>query len=64
MRLADAFVLVPEFVPGQYEQFQNHLTAEWIEDALAAQGRSTTAASLEEMEQLWQQAKTAARRTG
>jgi len=41
MRLADAFVLVPEFVPGQYEQFQNHLTPEWIADALAATGTAT-----------------------
>jgi ATP diphosphatase len=32
----------------------------WIEAALAAQGRSTSEATLEEMEALWQQAKTQA----
>ena len=41
MRLADAFMLIPEFVPGQYEQFQNHLNPEWVEDALAATGTAT-----------------------
>jgi ATP diphosphatase len=32
----------------------------WIEAALAKQGRTTAGATLEEMEALWQQAKTKA----
>jgi hypothetical protein len=41
MRLADALVTVPQFVPGKYEDFQQHLSPEWVEDALAATGTAT-----------------------
>lgn len=41
MRLADALVTVPHFVPEKYDEFQRHLTSEWVEDALAATGTAT-----------------------
>ena len=41
MRLADALVTVPQVLPGQYGEFQRHLTPEWVEDALAATGTAT-----------------------
>ena len=41
MRLADALVTVPQALPENYERFQQSLTREWVEDALAATGTAT-----------------------
>ena len=41
MRLADVLVTVPQMVPGEYGEFQRHLTRPWVEDALAATGTAT-----------------------
>lgn len=41
MRLKDALELVPEFLPGNFEQVQRHLSTEWVEDALLATGTAT-----------------------
>lgn len=41
MRLHDALAVVPEFLPGDFEQFQRHLSVEWVEDAVAATGTAT-----------------------
>ncbi|MBX7114285.1 MAG: transposase domain-containing protein [Myxococcaceae bacterium] len=41
MRLKDALEIVPEFLPGNFEQVARHLAPEWVEDALAATGTAT-----------------------
>ena len=41
MRLKDALELVPEFLPGNFEEVARHLSPEWVEDALAATGTAT-----------------------
>jgi hypothetical protein len=41
MRLKDALELVPEFLPGKFDEVARHLSPEWVEDALAATGTAT-----------------------
>lgn len=41
MRLEDAFALVPQALPGSFEQFRRHLSQDWIDDALIATGTAT-----------------------
>ena len=41
MRLKDALELVPEFLPGNFEEVARHLSPEWVDDALAATGTAT-----------------------
>ena len=41
MRLEQAFSLVPEFLPADFEQFSRHLSADYVEDALMATGTAT-----------------------
>lgn len=41
MRLEQAFTIVPDALPGGFEQFTRHLTADWVEDALALTGTAT-----------------------
>lgn len=41
LNLDEAFTVVPEVLPGDFEQFRRHLQPEWIEDALIATGTAT-----------------------
>jgi hypothetical protein len=39
--LEEAFALVPRELPGSFDQFERHLSKEWIDDALIATGTAT-----------------------
>lgn len=41
MRLNEALTMVPQMLPGDFEQFRRHLPSEWVEEALVATGTST-----------------------
>ena len=41
MRLQDALEVVPKFLAGDFEKVKEHLSIEWVEDALAATGTAT-----------------------
>ena len=41
MRLDEAFALVPQELPGSFEQFSRHLNRDWIDDALVVTGTAT-----------------------
>lgn len=41
MRFEHAFQIVPEVLPGSFDQFARHLTADWIDDALILTGTAT-----------------------
>ena len=39
--MEEAFALVPQVLPGNFEQFRRHLSADWIDDALVLTGTAT-----------------------
>lgn len=41
MRLAQAFSVVPQFIPGKFDQFARHLNADYIQDGLIATGTAS-----------------------
>jgi hypothetical protein len=41
VHLDEAFALVPQALPGDFEQFRRHLSREWIDEALAVTGTAT-----------------------
>lgn len=41
MRFQQAFQIVPEVLPGTFDQFAKHLTPDWIEDGLILTGTAT-----------------------
>jgi hypothetical protein len=41
LRIETAFSVVPQVLPGDFEQFRSHLTSEWVDDALEATGTAT-----------------------
>jgi len=41
MALDEAFSLVPQVLPGSFEQFSRHLNRDWIDDALVVSGTAT-----------------------
>lgn len=41
MRFEEAFVAVPEVLPGSFDQFSQHLTPDWVDDALILTGTAT-----------------------
>lgn len=41
MRLNEALTLVPQALPGDFEQFRRHLPSDWVEEALVATGTAT-----------------------
>jgi hypothetical protein len=41
VELEEAFTLVPQVLPGSFEQFRRHLSADWVDDALVVTGTAT-----------------------
>lgn len=41
MRFEQAFKIIPELLPGSFDQFAKHLTPDWVDDALILTGTAT-----------------------